>query len=165
MKNLVIYYSRDGQNYVSGSIKDLSVGQTEKLVKQINNVDYFKVETIVPYSEDYRECTREAQRDIDENIKPKLMKYLDNIDEYDNIILAGPCWWGTYPMAMFSLLDSLNLNNNNTYVIMTHEGSGLGHVINDLSHYNINIKNALAIRGSNVENSQEEINNLLKEIM
>ena len=61
-----------------------------------------------------------------------LKKYLDSIDEYENIFICGPCWWGTYPMAVFTQLERLDWNGKKVIAVMTHEGSGLGSCERDL---------------------------------
>lgn len=35
---------------------------------------------------------------------------LNSIAEYENIFICGPCLWGTYPMAVFSLIKKLDFN-------------------------------------------------------
>lgn len=62
-KNLIIYYSRKGQNYVNGSIKNLSKGNTELCAEFIQKAvggDLFEVDTVKAYSDDYTTCTEEA---------------------------------------------------------------------------------------------------------
>lgn len=97
--------------------------------------------------------------------RPKLKRYLDNIDDYKNIFICGPCWWGTYPMAVFSLLERLNFNNKNVLPLMTHEGSGLGSSIRDLEKIcsGANIKTGLAIHGADAKESEKEIIKWAKE--
>ncbi len=45
----------------------------------------------------------------------ELKQYLDDISDYDNV--AGPCWWGTYPMAVFSQLERLDFTGKRVQVI------------------------------------------------
>jgi hypothetical protein len=47
------------------------------------------------------------------------------VDAYDNIVVAGPCWWGTYPCAVFTQLEKLDFTGKTVFPVMTHEGSGL----------------------------------------
>ena len=63
-RNLVIYFSRPGLNFVSGDVRFLDKGNTETAVEHVLNVidaDVFRIETVTPYSEDYYECTNEAK--------------------------------------------------------------------------------------------------------
>ncbi len=79
-KNLIIYYSRKGQNYVNGSIKSLAKGNTEIVAEMIQKSvggDLFEVETVNDYSEDYMTCTEEAKAELRKDARPALKKYLD----------------------------------------------------------------------------------------
>ena len=127
--NLIIYYSRKGQNYVNGSIKELKKGNTEIVAEFIQNAvggDLFEIETVREYSKDYMTCTEEAQEELRTKARPELKAYLDNISEYDNVFVCGPCWWGTFPMAMLTQLEKLDFTGKKVFAVMTHEGSGLG---------------------------------------
>lgn len=161
-RNLVIYYSRRGQNYVSGRIENLAKGNCEYLAEDIQDAvgaDLFHVETVVPYSKDYEECTREAARDLKENRKPELVAYPEDISGYDNIFLVGPCWWGTYPMALFAALDHLDFSGKHVFCCMSHEGSGMGHSISDCRK-KLNgaiIGESLAVHGSSTQASREVV--------
>ena len=158
-RNLIIYYSRKGENYVNGKIESLKKGNTEICAEYIKNSidgDLFEVETVSDYSSNYHRCTEEAQDEISNNSRPKLKRYLNDIDGYDNIFICGPCWWGTYPMAVFSLIENLDFNGKNVFPLMTHEGSGLGKSVSDLKMIckGANIKNGLAIHGADAEKSE-----------
>ena len=127
-KNLIIYYSRKGQNYVNGSIKELKKGNTEIVAEFIQNAvggDLFEIETVREYSNDYMTCTEEAQEELRTKARPELKAYLDDISAYDNVFVCGPCWWGTFPMAMLTQLEKLDFTGKKVFAVMTHEGSGL----------------------------------------
>ena len=127
-KNLIIYYSRRGQNYVNGSIQNLSKGNTELCAEFIQKAvggDLFEIETVKEYSADYMTCTEEAQAELRANARPELKQYLDSVDGYDNIFVCGPCWWGTYPCAVLTQLERLDFTDKKVFPLMTHEGSGL----------------------------------------
>ena len=126
-KNLIIYYSRTGENYVNGGVKVLAKGNTEIVAEFIQKAvggDLFQVETVKTYDADYYKCIDDAKAELRSDARPELKKYLNDISEYDNIVVAGPCWWGTYPMAIFSQLDRLDFAGKKVFPVMTHEGSG-----------------------------------------
>ena len=134
-RDLVIYYSRRGQNYVDGNIVNLNIGNTEKCVDAIRKIvraDLFRVETVKPYPEDYKACTEVAKAELEEDARPELKEYLEDISGYENIFICGPCWWGTFPRAIFSQLERLDWNGKRVLPLMTHEGSGLGDCEADL---------------------------------
>jgi len=52
MKNLIFYYSRAGQNYVNGIIKDFAKGNSEEAAEFLHKAaggDIFKIETVEEY--------------------------------------------------------------------------------------------------------------------
>ncbi len=162
MKNLIIYYSRKGENYLNGRIADLKKGNTEFCAEYIQSAvggDLFEIETVNDYSKDYHKCTEEAAEELRNNARPELKRYLNNIDQYENIFVCGPCWWGTFPVAVFSQLDRLDFKGKNVMALMTHEGSGLGNSESDLKKIctGASFKKGIAIRGSKAEKSENEI--------
>jgi len=65
-KCLIAYFSRKGNNYSSGSIVNLPIGNTgviAKMVKDVTSGDLFRIDTIKPYPEDYGETTEVAGKD------------------------------------------------------------------------------------------------------
>ena len=110
-KNLIIYYSRKGENYVNGNIEKLAKGNTEICAEYIQKAvggDLFEIKTVTEYGDSYRACVEEAKKEWQENARPELKTYLKDIAAYDNIYVCGPCWCGTYPMAVFTQLEKLD---------------------------------------------------------
>lgn len=92
-KTLIVYYSRKGENYWNGSIKDLSKGNTEvvaEMIQEITGGDLFEVDTINPYAKDYHTCTEEAKKELQNNDRPELKGYLDSLEPYDTIFVGFP---------------------------------------------------------------------------
>lgn len=161
-KNLVIYYSRRGQNYVSGNIRELEKGNAEIIAgftADAAAADIFEVRPVKEYPEDYMACTEVAQEELRQNARPELKEYLDDVSGYDRIFVCGPCWWGTYPMPVFSLLERLDLEGKKIYPVMTHEGSGLGSCERDLRRVckGAAIAKGLAIQGSVAPDSEKAV--------
>ena len=102
-KVLIAYYSRRGENYVNGSIKNLKLGNTEVVAQKIKDLlpdaDVFQIDTTYEYSKDYMTCIEEAKQELHDQVRPEVKNPLDSIDEYDTIILGYPNWWGTMPMV------------------------------------------------------------------
>ena len=168
-KNLIIYYSRKGENYVNGSIKKLSKGNTEIVAEFIQKAvggDLFEVDTVKPYSEDYTACTEEAKRELNSNARPELKKYLDGIDGYDNIFVCGPCWWGTFPCAIFTQLELLDFTGKKVMAVMTHEGSGLGFCERDLKNIckGAAFGKGIAVHGADAAKSESSVSKWAKQV-
>lgn len=164
MKSLVIYYSRKGENYVNGSITNLEKGNTEYCVEFIQKetgADVFEIKTVKDYSKNYMECIDEAKQELNNKERPELQEYLESIDEYDTIYICGPCWWGTYPMGMFTQLEKLDWEGKDVYPLMTHEGSGLGSCEKDLAKIceGAIFHKGLSIHGADAKNAKDAIHN------
>ena len=108
MAELIAYFSRAGENYFSGALRTVSVGNTEiaaKMVQEATGADLFKIEPLQPYAEDYNTCIAQAQDDQRRNARPELAGYLDSLEGYDTIYLGYPNYWGTMPMPVFTFLE------------------------------------------------------------
>lgn len=169
-KNLIIYYSREGENYWNGGIKNLLKGNTEILAEFIQKAvggDLFRVETVKEYAEDYYACIDEAKKELNEQARPELKKYMDSIADYDNIFICGPCWWGTFPMAIFTQLEKLDFAGKKVFAVMTHEGSGLGSCERDLKKIcrGAVLGKGLAVHGAEAANSENKVSKWAKNVL
>lgn len=166
-KNLIIYYSRAGANYFDGGIVDLKKGNTEICAEYIQKAvggDLFQVRTTKPYSADYTECTVEAKEEHKKDARPELQEYLSDISMYDNVFVLGPCWWGTYPMAVFSVLEKLDFTGKKVIALMTHEGSGMGNSEADLHRLcpGASFGTSMAVKGTDAAKSEAAISKWAK---
>ena len=167
MKNLIIYYSRRGQNYVNGSVKNLSKGNAELITEYITDAvgaDVFEVDTVKPYSADYMVCIEEAKAELRAKARPELKAYLDDISGYDNIFVVGPNWWGIYPMALYAQLERLNFSGKTVHYVVTHEGSALGGVPKTMKDAckGAKIGGSLAVHGGSAPSSRAQVENWAK---
>ena len=102
MRALIAYFSRADENYFSGTLRRVKVGNTEiaaELLEKLTGADRFKIDPIQPYSPGYNACIAEAQDDQRRDARPELKEYPDSLDGYDAIYLGYPNYWGTMPMA------------------------------------------------------------------
>lgn len=154
MNSIVIFYSRAGENYVNGEIKNLEIGNTEVIARKIaelTNSKLFKIEQAQPYSNDYSECIDEAKRDQRLEIKPEIKEFPNNLKDYDVIYLGYPNFWGTMPMVMFTFLENTNLEGKIIKPFCSHEGSGFGRSIEDIKRIcpKAKVERGIDIHGAN----------------
>ena len=166
-KSLIAYYSRKGQNFRSGSIVNLDVGNTEVIAKKIQAMtgsNLFEIDTIKDYPEDYTKSTNLAMKEKKEIARPVLTTTVENMESYDTIYLGYPNWWGTFPMAVFTFLESYDFSGKTIFPFCTHEGNGLGNSEWDIKELcpNAKVKNGIAIRGGSVNKADKEIISWLK---
>ncbi|HYF83587.1 MAG TPA: flavodoxin [Clostridia bacterium] len=168
-KSLIAYFSREGNNYVGGSIVNLPIGNTEVIAKKLQELtgsEMFQIKTVKSYPDDYTETTNAAQDELSENARPELTKTIDDMDSYDVIYLGYPNWWGTMPMAVFRFLESYDFSGKTIIPYCTHEGSGMGSSERDIKKFCLNAKvlSGLAIRGGSVGRADKELENWLKKL-
>lgn len=167
MAALIAYFSRTGENYVNGTIKNLNIGNTEvaaKIIQEKTNAEMFKIVPQVSYSEDYNECIEQAKDDQKRGARPELTAYPDSIDQYDTIYLGYPNYWGTMPMCVFTFLERFDFGGKTIRPFCTHEGSGMGSSVGDIKKLcpGANVGTGLAIHGAKADKSETEIAKWLK---
>lgn len=155
MSDLVIYFSRSGENYFGGVLKNIEKGNTEVIaeyIQEFTSADLFKVEPEVEYPDSYMECIDVAKKEQKNDARPQLKETLDDISAYDTIYIGFPNWWGTLPMPMWTQLEQLDFNGKVVKPFVTHEGSGFGSGERDLKKLcsGAVIKKGLSIPGANV---------------
>lgn len=166
---LIVYYSRKGENYWGGSIKNLSKGNTEIVAEMIQEAvggDLFEVDTVKPYSADYNTCTEEAKKELRANARPELKRYMDSPDRYEKIFVGFPNWWGTMPMAMFTFLERCDLRGKKVIPFCTNEGSGMGSSESDLKKIckGAAVEKGLSVRGCQAAQSKAQVSAWAREM-
>lgn len=167
MAELIVYFSRRDENYVSGMLKYLEKGNTEVaagMIQKLTGAELFALEQEVPYARDYNTCIEEARKDQKENARPALKAYPDSLDGYDRIYLGYPNYWNTLPMACFTFLERFDFTGKTIFPFCTHEGSGMGRSESDIARLcpGAKVEKGLAILGSHVERAEPEIRNWLE---
>ena len=160
-KSLIIYFSRADENYNVGYIDKGNTEIVAEYVSSITGADMFKVEPLVPYAKEYMKCIEEAKQRIG---SAPIKEEIKDISTYEIIYIMSPIYWGTYAPEMETALKDLDFTGKTIRVITTHEGSGLGNVLNDVKRIckNANVlDDALAIRGSNAKDSKDIVSNWL----
>lgn len=166
-KVLIAFFSKKGQNYVSGSIKNLPVGNTEVvagMIQEITGGDLFEIDTVKDYPADYTETTNVAQDELSAKARPELTAKVDNMDEYDTIVLGYPNWWGAMPMAVYTFLESYDFSGKAILPYCTHEGSGLSGTEREIAKEcpKATVRSGLSILGTNAGSSKKTVESWLK---
>ncbi len=134
--SLVIYFSRSGENYFGGELKNIEKGNTEVIaeyIKDLDGADLFKVEPANEYPADYMKCIDVAKKEQQDDARPEIKETLSDINDYEVIYIGFPNWWGTLPMPMWTQLEQLDFTGKVVKPFVTHEGSGFGSSQRDLA--------------------------------
>ena len=165
-KALIVFFSHAGENYAVGNI---TVGNTKRIadfIKDYTGADQFEVVAEKNYDMPYNDLIKVAKEEQRKGEKPAFKGSVDNLDDYEYVFVGTPIWWGTFPQVMFTFFDKYDLNGKTIIPFTTHEGSGLGSVVNDLKklYPNAKFEKALATKGSEAKDSKDRVEKWLKEL-
>lgn len=104
-------------------------GNTRGIAKEIQQqtgADIFEITLVNPYSDDYNTVLDEAQRDQNEQARPELAEHIDNMEQYDTILLGYPNWWASIPMPIASFLEEYDFTGKTIIPFCSHGGGRFG---------------------------------------
>ena len=169
-KILIAFFSRADENYVVGTVE---VGNTEIMAGFIKDylgdkADTFKIDPVIAYPTNYKECTEYATKEKNSNARPEF-KNAETIDlsKYDTVFIGYPIWWGDVPMIINTFLEKYDFTGKTIIPFNTHEGSGnsgtFTSIKNKMPSSTVNT-NGLALRGQDArkESSRSTVENWLK---
>ena len=98
-KILVAYFSWSG-----------NTREAAKYIAERLGADTFEIVREKPYSTDYEPCTEEAKAEKEAGERPAIKGKVENMAQYDVVIVAVPVWWYTAPMPVYTFLESYDFN-------------------------------------------------------
>lgn len=116
---LVAYFSYSG-NTESGA----------RLIAEFTGGDLFEIQMEHPYEGNIYEA---SQADLNQDIHPALADHVENMDQYDVVILGYPTWWSTMPMPVFAFLEEYDFSGKLIFPFSSNGGTRFGDSISDLS--------------------------------
>ena len=169
-KILVAYFSRTGEQYSVGNIKEGNTAIIGKMIATKTGGDTFEIKVANDkYPKGYTALTEYAQKEKRANERPAIIGKVDNFADYDTIFIGYPNWWADMPMPVYTFLESYDFTGKTVIPFCTHEGSGLsGTERNVETVTKANVKKGLAIYGHVAQNSRTEadkkVSDWLKEL-
>lgn len=94
-----------------------NTGTVAQAIANLTRGTLYRIETVIPYPEDYTECTEVAREELENGIRPELSGTVENMEQYDTIFVGCPVWWGDAPMPIWSFLESEEYNFTGKTVI------------------------------------------------
>lgn len=104
-------------------------GNTQGIAEEIQRqtgADLFEITMVHPYSDDYNTVLNEAQRDQNEQARPELAGHVENMEQYDTILLGYPNWWASIPMPVASFLEEYDFSGKTVIPFCSHGGGRFG---------------------------------------
>lgn len=169
-KILVMYFSRTGEEYNVGNITKGNTAIVADYIAQKTGADTFEIKPATPYPDEYEACTELAKRELESNARPALAKNIDNLAQYDTIILGYPIWWSALPRVMMTFLESNDFSGKTIIPFCTHGGSGLAGTEREIVDAcpNSKILSGLAVIGKDAQNDfpavQKDVDAWLKSL-
>lgn len=114
-KILIAYFSWGGN----------TKGVAEEIQRQ-TGADLFEITLVNPYSSDYNTVLDEAQRDQNAQARPELAGHVENMDEYDTVMIGYPNWWASIPMPIASFLEEYDFSGKTILPFCSHGGGRFG---------------------------------------
>ena len=160
-KSLVVFFSRTGENFFPDGIKVIEKGNTHiaaEMIAEVVDAELFEIKAADAYSDVYKECAARAKQEWDEDARPEIVEDID-ISAYEVIYLGYPNWCGTMPMPVWTFVEKHDFTGKVICPFCTNEGSGLANSIADLEKLapTADRKEGLSIKGSQVQNARESI--------
>ena len=111
-------------------------GNTRGIAREIQRqtgFDLFEIEPIPAYSDDYNTVLMEAQRDQHAQARPEIAGHVDNMADYDTILLGYPNWWASIPMPIASFLEQYDFAGKRIIPFCSHGGGRFGQSLTDIA--------------------------------
>ncbi len=94
------------------------------------NADLFRIEAEIPYTDadlNYNDDDCRANQEMgDDSSRPALAATVENMEQYDTVILAFPIWWGQAPRIIETFIEAHDLSGKTVLTFCTSGGSGFG---------------------------------------
>ena len=139
------------------------MGNTEYVAQLIHKTlggDLFRIETAENYPLDHDPLVDQAAKEQEQKARPELSSHIENLDQYETILLGYPNWWGDMPMPVYSFLEEYDFGTKNVIPFITHGGSGASRTIEAISKLQPNAQiqdDALVLSRDEVADSEEAV--------
>jgi len=132
-KVLVVYFSRTGEQYGVGNIKEGNTAIVAKMIAEKTKGDLFEIKLKNDtYPTEYRSLTEVAKEEKKANARPEIIGKVDNFADYDVVFIGTPNWWSDMPMAVYTFMEQYDWAGKKVAPFVTHEGSGLSTIPNKI---------------------------------
>ncbi len=92
--------------------------------------DIFEIVPAVPYTDDDldygNDNSRTTQEQNDDSARPEISGTVENMEQYDTILLGYPIWWGQAPKIMYTFMESYDFSGKTIIPFCTSGSSPIG---------------------------------------
>lgn len=124
-KILVAYFSATGNTKpIAETIAELSGG------------DLFEIIPAEPYSDsdlNYSDDSCRANKEQNDSFaRPRISEMVENMEQYDIVLIGHPIWWGEEPRIMDTFMESYDFSGKTIVNFCTSGGSEIGTATDNL---------------------------------
>ncbi|MDE6259378.1 MAG: SUMF1/EgtB/PvdO family nonheme iron enzyme [Oscillospiraceae bacterium] len=104
-------------------------GNTRGIAAEIQRqtgAELFEIQMVTPYSTDYNTVLDQAQQAQNAQDRPELSTHVEDMSQYDTIILGYPNWWASIPMPIASFLEEYDFSGKTIVPFCSHGGGRFG---------------------------------------
>ena len=143
-------------------------GNTRDIAHSIHrriNADIVELTPVKQYSTDYNTVLMEAQEDQHRQARPELNEHIDNMEQYDVILLGYPNWWASIPMPIATFLESYDFSGKTIIPFCSHGGGRFGQSLTAIAKLapDSAIGNGLSVHYSGGSTLDDDISEWLRE--
>lgn len=132
-KILIAYYSQTGTTQkVAEKIKTLTGG------------DLFEIKPAEPYPLEHGACLERDRAEINQNARPKTAAKVNNMGQYDVLMVGYPIWYYQAPMVINSFLEDYNLQGKTIIPFCTSGGYPVEKSVEELK---VSVPNSNLLKG------------------
>ena len=125
MKTLISYFSASGV--------------TKRVAEELSQLvegDLFEIEPVEKYTDadlDWRDQNSRSTIEMnDRDFRPAVSKKVENMGDYDKVVIGFPVWWYTAPTIINTFIEENDLSGKDVYIFVTSGGSGVDGSLKDL---------------------------------
>ena len=115
-------------------------GVTANVAKQIAEAagaDLFEIKPEVPYTKaDLNWMDKKSRSTLEMNdpaSRPQISGKVENMEQYDTVLIGFPIWWYTAPTIIKTFLEGYDFSGKKIALFATSGGSGFGDTQKDLN--------------------------------
>lgn len=130
------------------------------VIQQTVGGDLFQIETVQQYPLDHDPLVDQAAQEQDQNARPEPATHIENLDQYDTILLGYPNWWGDMPQALYTFLEEYDFSGKTIIPFCPHGGSGFSQTESTIAQLQPGAtvsENGLAISRNSVAGSRDQV--------
>ncbi|MBR0277886.1 MAG: hypothetical protein IJQ50_05460 [Clostridia bacterium] len=132
------------------------------------NADFYEIIPEEPYTDEDlnygNSNSRTTKEQNDNNARPKISGKIENMDQYDTVIIAHPIWWGQAPKIIYTFLESYDFSGKTLTTMCTSGSSPLGSSAANLKALTDNSVTWLNSKRFSIGASENEVTEWLEQI-